>query len=126
MQKTTAFAIKANIASVLLSFIISFLAGYLLSNLFLNIFFAGIFSVVVSYVSTYYATSMLLKNSHLAKADALASISQTWRIYLIVGVVLVLFNINDTLGRGAAFTIFTALTFVAAYMAFTVLKKRQR
>ena len=125
MQKITSFAIKANIAVFLLSFLIFFLSALILGDLLRNSFFAGIFGLAVSYVSAYYATSMLLKNSHLAKSDATASIDQTWKVYVIITAVFVLFNITDTLQRGAAFTIFTLLTFVAAYMAFVTLKKKQ-
>lgn len=126
MQKITLFAIKANIATFLLTFLIWFIAVYILGDLFLNNLFAGVFALVMSYVSAYYATSMLLRNSHLTKTDAIASIKQTWKVYIIVDVVFVLFNLKSTLDRGVAFTVITALTFVTAYIAFDVLKRKQQ
>lgn len=128
MTKIDLFAIKVVLGSWFLSAAIIILVSAISVNISAtvakSIYFSGILALIATFGSVYFATKFLLKNSKLEKGEVQKALSRTWLFYLISAGILFLLSVGQTLQRGAVFTIFSLLTFLAAYTALRLVREK--
>ncbi len=124
MKPTTVFAIKANLAALLMMFLIALLFGLAFRPLMENVVFAGIASIAFAFAGTLIAMRALLKNSKLTPADRDEALTMTWKLAVAIGAVLFLMDAKAQLAKGALWTTFSLLSIAAQVAAVRMVAKK--
>ena len=125
MKTTTTFAIKANVAGLLLTFLFSLAFGPLFYSLMTNVAFAGSSALVFAFAGMYFATKALLKNTKFGPEDRAVALERTWQIAVAIGVALFLIDLRTEVAMGWTWTAFSLLSIAAQVAAVKVLSAQK-